>query len=113
MDQRSSSVEEMQPRKGGSLSDLLWVLALCVALAVCLVSMAHAKARYAAARADLRRAECKLKALQDEQERLRAQKKALDEGSPFIYEWLGREMLKLVPTGAVGANDLPPRKNKR
>jgi cell division protein FtsB len=92
--------------KAGFLDDTLWVVVLCVALGVCLVSIGRAHTRYAAAEREHRRVQQQIEALRKKQGALRAQKKALQDGSPLLYERLGHDLLNLRRKGTVRGKDV-------
>ena len=93
-------------------SDTLWIALLCVALAVCLISLSHAHARYEATQAEHRRIRDDLDRLYQEEQILKDQKKALEDGSPFLYERLGIEFLKLRRPGTIHADEVKPGETK-
>ena len=87
-------------------SDTLWIALLCVALAVCLISLSHAHARYQATQAEHRRIRGELDRLHKEEKTLEDQKDSLENGNPFLYERLGIDLLNLRRPGTIHADEI-------
>ena len=51
--------------------------------------------------------------LQKQHAKLLRQQEALEEGDPFLYEYLGRRMLNLRRPGSLDADEIPPRRRPR